>query len=71
MHDPHHVYLDLDDINDDYTHDGAPPYLRFAVIRNTPYLDGDCSKYFCSIMRFYDSDWKYATGLTPSCRHSE
>ncbi len=52
MHDPHHVYLDLDVINNDYKHDGAPPYLRFEEIRNTPFLDGDSSEYFCSIVRF-------------------
>ena len=52
MHDPHHVCLDLDVINNDYKHDGAPPYLRFEEIRNTPFLDGDSSEYFCSIVRF-------------------
>ena len=52
MHDPHHVHLDLDVINNDYKHDGSPPYLRFVEIRNTPFLDGDSSEYFCSIVRF-------------------
>jgi len=52
MHDPYHVYLDLDVINNDYTHDGSPPDLWFEEIRNTPFLDGDNSEYFCSIMRF-------------------
>ena len=52
MHDPYHVYLDLDVINNDYKHNGSPPYLRFEEIRNTPFLDGDSSEYFCSIMRF-------------------
>ncbi len=52
MHDPHHVYLDLDVINNDYKNNGAPPYLRFEEIRNTPFLDGDSSEYFCSIVRF-------------------
>ena len=52
MHDPHHVYLDLDVINNDYKHNVSPPYLRFEEIRNTPFLDGDSSEYFCSIMRF-------------------
>ena len=46
------MYLDLDVINNDYKHDGAPPYLRFEEIRSTPYLDGDSSDYFCSIVRF-------------------
>ncbi|MFM7979245.1 MAG: hypothetical protein ACKPKO_08010 [Candidatus Fonsibacter sp.] len=40
MHDPYHVYWDLDFINNDYTHVGSPPYLRFEKIRNTPFLDG-------------------------------
>jgi hypothetical protein len=52
MHDPNHVYLDLDVIKNDYKHDGPPPYLRFEEVRNTPFLDGDSSEYFCSIMRF-------------------
>ena len=52
MHDPYHVYLDLDVINNDYKHDGSPPYLRFEEIRNTPFLDGDSSEYCCSIVRF-------------------
>ena len=54
MHDPHHVYLDLDVINNDYKQNGAPPYLRCEEIRNTPFLDGDSSEYFCSIVRFTD-----------------
>ena len=52
MDDPHHVYLDLDVINNDYKRDGPPPCLRFEEIRNTRLLDGDSSEYFCSIMRF-------------------
>ena len=52
MHDPHHVHLDLDVINNEYKHDGPPPYLRFEETKNTPFLDGDSSEYFCSIMRF-------------------
>ena len=52
MNDPHHVYLDLDVMNNDYNHNGAPPYLRFEETRNTPFLDGDSSEYFCSIVRF-------------------
>ena len=48
---PQHVDLDLDVINKDYKHDEPPPYLKFEEIRNTPFLDGDSSEYFCSIMR--------------------
>jgi len=52
LQDPHHVYLDLDVINNDYTTNGTRPYLRFEEIRNTPFLDGDSAEYFCSIVRF-------------------
>ena len=52
MQDPHHVYLDLDVINNNYTQEGPKPYLRFEETRNTPFLDGDSSEYFCSIVRF-------------------
>ncbi|MFM7981172.1 MAG: hypothetical protein ACKPKO_17830, partial [Candidatus Fonsibacter sp.] len=52
MHDPLRVYLDLDAINNDYTHVGSPPYLRLDEIKNTPFLDGDSSDYFCNIVRF-------------------
>lgn len=52
MHDPHHADLDLDVINHDYKHGGSPPYLRFEEMRNTPFLDGDNSEYFCIIVRF-------------------
>ena len=51
MQDPHHVYLDLDVINNNHTPGVSPPYLRFEEIRNTPFLDGDNSAYFCSIVR--------------------
>ena len=52
MQDPHHVYLDLDVINNNHTPGGSPPYLRFEEIRNMPLLDGDIAEYFCSIVRF-------------------
>ena len=52
MQDPHHVYLDLDVINNNHTPGGSPPYLRFEEIRNMPFLDGDSSEYFCGIVRF-------------------
>ena len=52
LQDPHHVYLDLDVINNDYTTNGTRPNLRFEEIRNTPFLDGDSTEYFCSIVRF-------------------
>ena len=52
MQDPHHIYLDLDVINNNYTQEGPIPYLRFEETRNTPFLEGDNSEYFCSIVRF-------------------
>ena len=52
IQDPHHVFLDLDVINNDYTANATRPYLRFEEIRNTPFLDGDSAEYFCSIVRF-------------------
>ncbi|MFM7987947.1 MAG: hypothetical protein ACKPKO_52400, partial [Candidatus Fonsibacter sp.] len=44
--------FELDVVNNDYTHVGSPPYLIFEEIRSTPFLDGDSSDYFCSIVRF-------------------
>ena len=51
MHDPYHVYMDLDVINNDYTSQ-SKPQLRFEETRNTPFLPGDSADYFCSIVRF-------------------
>ena len=51
MHAPYHVYLDLDVINNDYENKGYPN-LRFEETRNNPFLEGDSSEYFCSIVRF-------------------
>ena len=51
MNDPHHVYLDLDVINNN-ENNKLIPSLRFEEIRNTPFLEGDSSEYFCSIVRF-------------------
>ena len=52
MQDPHHVYLELDVINNNYTQEGSSPYLRFQESNNTPFLEGDSSEYLCSIVRF-------------------
>ena len=52
LKDPHHVYLDLGVINNDYAANGTRPYLRFEEIRHTPFLEGDSAEYFCSIVRF-------------------
>ena len=52
MQDHHHVYLDLDVINNNHTPGVSPPYLRFEEIMKTLFLDGDSSEYFCSIVRF-------------------
>ena len=42
-----HIYLDLDVVNN-----SPPPLLRFEETRNSPFLLGDSSEYFCSILRF-------------------
>jgi len=47
-----HIYVDLDIINNDQRADVDPPQLRFEETRNAPYLPGDSSNYFCSILRF-------------------
>ena len=52
MSKPIHTYLDLDVINNNLTSTTVAPQLRFEEIRNTPFLEGDSSDYFCSIVRF-------------------
>ena len=52
MHKPIHTYLDLDVVNNNMTSSNNAPHLRFEENRNTPFLEGDCSDYFCSIVRF-------------------
>ena len=47
-----HVYLDLDIINNDQYSNDDPPVLRFEETRNSPFLDGDSSEYYVSIIRF-------------------
>jgi hypothetical protein len=49
---PYHVYLDLDFINNDVESGAKPHPLVFEETRNSPFLEGDCSNYFCSIVRF-------------------
>ena len=49
---PYHVCLDLDVVNNDVESGAQPHPLVFEEVRNTPFLDGDCSNYFCSIVRF-------------------
>ena len=51
MQDPHHVYLDLDVINNNYMQEGPRPYLRFEETKNTPFWEGDSYEYLCSIVR--------------------
>ncbi|MFM7988240.1 MAG: hypothetical protein ACKPKO_53900 [Candidatus Fonsibacter sp.] len=41
----------MDVINNNHTLTGQLPFLRFEEIRNTPFLDGDNSEYFCRIVR--------------------
>ena len=52
MSKPIHTYLDLHVLNNNLTSTTVAPQLRFEEIRNTPFLDGDSSEYFCSIVRF-------------------
>jgi hypothetical protein len=51
MNDPYHVDLGRDAINNDYENKGYP-ILRFEETKNNPFLEGDSSEYFCSIVRF-------------------
>jgi hypothetical protein len=52
MSQPYHIYLDLDVLNNDAESGAKPHSLVFEQTRNTPFLEGDCSNYFCSIIRF-------------------
>ena len=52
MSKPIHTYLDLDVLNNNLTSTTVAPQLRFEESRNTPFVDGDSSEYFCSIVRF-------------------
>ena len=49
---PYHVYLDLDVLNNDFSSGAAARRLEFSETRNVPFLEGDSSQYFCSIVRF-------------------
>ena len=49
---PIHTYLDLDVVNNNMNSSTNAPQLRFEENRNTPFLEGDSSEYFCSIVRF-------------------
>ena len=49
---PYHQYLDLDFLNNDFSSGAAPRRLEFSEIRNTAFLEGNSSDYFCSIVRF-------------------
>ena len=52
MSNPIHTYLDLDVVNNNLNSSAAAPHLRFEETRNSPFLAGDASEYFCSIVRF-------------------
>ena len=47
-----HTYIDLDVVNNNYSHQAENPILKFQETRNIPYLNGDSSDYFASIVRF-------------------
>ena len=49
---PYHVYIDLDVLNNDFDSGAQSHRLEFQETRNSPFLDGDASNYFCSIVRF-------------------
>ncbi len=38
-------------MNNGFSSGAAPRRLEFSETRNTPFLDGDSSNYFCSIVR--------------------
>ena len=48
---PIHTYLDLDVANNNLNRSAVAPQLRFEEVRNSPFLEGDSSEYFCSIDR--------------------
>ena len=52
MIDPTHIYVDLDIVNNDQTTNDDPPLLRFEETRNSPYINDNSAKYYCSILRF-------------------
>ena len=52
MSKPIHTYLDLDVVNNNLNSSAAAPQLRFEEKRNSSFLEGDTSDYFCSIVRF-------------------
>ena len=47
-----HTYIDLDVVNNNYSASASNPVLKFQETRNMPYLLGDASDYFASIVRF-------------------
>ena len=47
---PIHTYLDLDVANNNLNSSAVAPQLRFEEVRNSPFLAGDSSEYFCSIV---------------------
>ena len=49
---PIHTYLDLDVVNYNLNSSATAPQLRFEETMNSPFLEGDTSAYFCSIVRF-------------------
>jgi len=50
MSKPSHIYIDLDMINNSAGGDQVP--LSFEETRLHPFLDGDASDYYCTIVRF-------------------
>ena len=52
MTNPTHVYVDLDVFNNDNNSNSEDPILQFYENKNIPYLEGDSSLYYASIIRF-------------------
>ena len=59
-----HVYMDLDVTNSNFS-TGTAPQLRFEEVRKTPFLAGDASDYFCSVVRFSIETGNTLPALTP------
>ena len=47
-----HIYLDLQIVNNNQNNNEPPPVLRIEETRNSPFLPGDSSDYYLSILRF-------------------
>ena len=60
-----HIYLGLDRVKNGQNNNSPPPLLRFEETRNSPFLLGDSSEYFCSILRFSVQTGNEIPGFSP------